>query len=439
MAVRRGGLGRGLDALIRDVASESAAKEDNEKKSVKIEKESKSGKKTSKSDADVKIAEKINEKPNVKVNEKMSEKVTVKESEKLSKSKASDKTKNVVKKAEKNVKTETRAKTENRIKSENPETPGKTKASAKAEKPVKSEKTVSVKETSVKAVSDKNTAERRLDQPTDSEKNTLPSGRGEQIVRISLVEPNRSQPRKTFSDESISELADSIRQHGVIQPLLVQAKDDHYEIIAGERRWRASKEAGLKEIPIIVRDYSSQEAVEVSLIENIQREDLNPIEEAKAYRNLMTDFSLRQEDVAQKVSKSRAAIANSMRLLKLDIRVQDMVIDGQLSEGHARALLVIEDGDIQLSLAEQIVKDKMSVRQVEALIRQLSKPARPAKERDPQREAVFTSLSEKLKATLGTKVTINQKTKHKGVIEIEYYSDDDLERVYEMLVNIHAN
>ena len=268
----------------------------------------------------------------------------------------------------------------------------------------------------------------------------LKTTNGETVVRLSLVEPNREQPRKTFSDESINELADSIRQFGVIQPLLVQLKDDHYEIIAGERRWRAAKEAGLKEIPVLVREYSTQEAVEVSLIENIQREDLNPIEEAKAYRNLMTDFELRQEDVAKRVSKSRAAVANSMRLLKLDQRVQDLVIEGKLTEGHARALLALENGDQQLSVAEEIIKDYLTVRQVEQLIRRLNRPASAKKTPavDPQREAVIMSLSEKLKSVLGTKVEINQISKKKGRIEIEYYSDDDLERVYELLMTVQG-
>ena len=370
MAAKRTGLGRGLDALIRDSGS--------------INKES---------------------------------------------SKADKPEKGAVKKtAKKPAATAKKANTADK-KTEEPE---KKKASAKTvetQKKIKEKTAVPAKETNAK------------EKAATGTKQEINTGKGEQKVRISLVEPNREQPRKTFTDESIKELADSIRQFGVIQPLLVQAKDDHYEIIAGERRWRAAKEAGLKEIPVLVRDYSSQEAVEVSLIENIQREDLNPIEEAKAYRNLMADFDLNQEDVAKRVSKSRAAVANSMRLLKLDPRVQDMVIENQLAEGHARALLAIEDGDKQLSVAKDVIKDHMSVRQVEQLVRKLLKPATQrhrAMGVDPQREAVLEGLTEKLKTVLGTKVDINQISKKKGRIEIEYYSDDDLERLYELLMTVKA-
>jgi len=296
------------------------------------------------------------------------------------------------------------------------------KPAAKAEAP---------KKTPSKAEKVKKTA------PKSPETPEVTTEKGERIVRLALVEPNRDQPRKTFTDASIEELADSIRQFGVIQPLLVQAKGDHYEIIAGERRWRAARKAGLKEIPILVRDYSTREAVEVSLIENIQREDLNPIEEAKAYRNLMGDYSLTQDDVAKRVSKSRAAVANSLRLLKLDQRVQDMVIDNKMSEGHARALLALEEGDRQVAVAEEIIKEHMSVRQAEQLVRKLLKPtSRRTRTVDPQREAVILSLTEKLKSVLGTKVEINRTSGKKGRIEIEYYSDDDLERLYDLLMTI---
>ena len=399
MAARRTGLGRGLDALIRDRSETEIRIKTEEAISEKDVKE------TSGDNG-------MTEEPAAKsVKAEKSPKATPKADAKSGKSKASAKGKTASK--GKNPAKRT-SKADIAPAAEEAPVTGEPAAPAAAEKPVAKAAEAAAEEKEEKA--------------------------GERLVRISLVEPNRSQPRKTFSDDSIRELADSIRQHGVIQPLLVQEREDHYEIIAGERRWRAAKEAGLKMIPVIVRDYSTQEAVEVSLIENIQREDLNPIEEAQAYRNLMTDFALKQEDVARKVSKSRAAVANAMRLLRLDARVQAMVVDGRLTEGHARALLVIEDGDKQFELAEKIAAEHLTVRQVETLIRQLTKPARPAsdKGRDPQREAIFASLSEKLKGALGTKVTINQMTKRKGRIEIEYYSDAELERIFDLLMALRS-
>ncbi len=261
-------------------------------------------------------------------------------------------------------------------------------------------------------------------------------------VRISLVEPNRAQPRKYFDEQAISELADSIEKYGIISPLLVQKKADHYEIIAGERRWRAAKKAGLKEVPVIVKDFSDQEVVEVSLIENIQREDLNPMEEARAYQRLVSEYGLKQEAVAERVSKSRSAITNSMRLLKLGEEVQKLVEIGNLSEGHARTLVPITDVDLQKEVAEQILEQGLSVRQTEILVKNLQtaqdpEKAAPKAPKDEQREALLNNLAEKLKGTLGTKVSIKQNGKNKGKIEIEYYSDDELDRIYELLQSIH--
>ena len=253
-------------------------------------------------------------------------------------------------------------------------------------------------------------------------------------IRISLVEPNRDQPRKYFDEDAIDELADSIRQFGIISPLLVQKKDDYYEIIAGERRWRAAKKAGLLEVPVIIREFSSQEAVEISLIENIQREDLNPIEEAKAYERLVFEYGLAQEEVAGRVSKSRSAVANSLRLLRLVPEVQSLVETGEISEGHARTLIPIIAADTQINIANQIVKERLSVRQTEKIVRDILRPARkPVRMRDEQREALLQNLSENLKAALGTKVSIRQNGKSRGRIEIEYYSDDELDRLYELL------
>ena len=257
------------------------------------------------------------------------------------------------------------------------------------------------------------------------------------IVKISSVVPNKEQPRKTFNEESLSELTESVRQHGVIVPLLVQEKGKYLEIIAGERRWRAAKLAGLKEVPVIIKDYTDAEAAEISLIENIQREDLNPIEEADAYKRLIDDYDLTQEEVAKKVSKSRSAVTNSMRLLKLDERVQRLLIDDIISMGHARALLAIENNEVQFQTANTVISRKMSVRETESFVKKLTK-AKPEKpvEDTMQLDIVYAELEEKLKAALGTKVSIHRKRAGKGSIEIEYYSQDELERLLAMINTI---
>ena len=271
----------------------------------------------------------------------------------------------------------------------------------------------------------------------DSSSESNDKGDSVLIMKISSVEPNRDQPRKHFSEEGIEELASSIKQYGIIQPLLVQKREDYYEIIAGERRWRAAMKAGLKEVPVIVKDYSNREAVEISLIENIQREDLNPIEEALAYDRLIQEFELTQEQVAGRVSKSRSAVTNSLRLLKLADDVRQMVIAGDISEGHARTLLGLPNEEMQRLLAERIVKEKLSVRETEKLVKKLtSNTPKKTKARDYQKEAILGNLSEQLKIILGTKVSITEKGKSKGKIEIEYYSDDELNRIFEMLQSL---
>ena len=254
-------------------------------------------------------------------------------------------------------------------------------------------------------------------------------------VSIDLIEPNRSQPRKNFDEDSLQELADSIRQFGVIQPLIVQKKDDYYEIIAGERRWRASRIAGLKKLPVIVKDYTAKEVMEISLIENIQREDLNPIEEAAAYKKLMEEYGLHQDEVAQRVSRSRAAIANAVRLLNLDQRVQDMVVSEMISTGHARALLALTDPELQYSTAQKVFDEKMSVREVEKLVRRLLDGPRPEKKPAVSETllTVYAGMEEAMKSSLGTKVSISPKNAQKGKIEIEYYSSDELDRLCELL------
>ncbi len=253
-------------------------------------------------------------------------------------------------------------------------------------------------------------------------------------LKINQIEPNREQPRKYFDEESIQELTESIRQFGVLQPLIVRNRGDYYEIIAGERRWRAAMAAGLKEVPVIIREMTEQEVIEISLIENIQRENLNPIEEAAAFKRLLTEFQLTQEEVAERVSKSRTAVTNSMRLLKLDERVQQMVIDKMLTTGHARALLAVEDHDLQFQIGNRIFNERLSVREVEKLVKKIGKEKPVKKEDDTQLKAVFQDLEEKMKAALGTKVFINRKNDQKGKIEIEYYSMDELERLMEILV-----
>ncbi|MBP5599256.1 MAG: ParB/RepB/Spo0J family partition protein [Lachnospiraceae bacterium] len=251
----------------------------------------------------------------------------------------------------------------------------------------------------------------------------------ETIVKITQIEPNRDQPRKEFEKEALEELSDSIKQHGLIQPILVQDRKDHYEIIAGERRWRAARLAGLKEVPVIIRNYSEQEIVEISLIENLQRKDLNPIEEAMAYKKLMTDFDLKQEEVAVKVSKSRSTITNSMRLLKLSKKVQDLVIKGKLSEGHARTLLSIEDSAVQDEVADKIIAENLSVRDVEKLVKNYGKPAKEKPVVNKELDIFYQDIAEKLKQNLGTKVQISGKGDGSGKIEIEFYTNEELDRL----------
>lgn len=253
---------------------------------------------------------------------------------------------------------------------------------------------------------------------------------GEVILKINDVEPNKNQPRRTFNEDSLIELSESIKQHGIVQPLVVAKQKDYYEIIAGERRWRAAKIAGLKEVPVIIKDYSPQEIMEVALIENIQREDLNPIEEAKAYKNLIDEYNLKQDQVAEKVSKSRTAVTNALRLLKLDDRVQEMLINESISSGHARALLGLDDAEKQYNIATQIFDEKLSVRETEKLVKQINRPEQPPKpKKELKNDFVYRDIEEKLKEKIGTKVKINRKTEDKGKIEIEYYSPEELEKI----------
>ena len=259
-----------------------------------------------------------------------------------------------------------------------------------------------------------------------------------QIVKLTKVEPSREQPRKQFDADALQELAESIKQFGVLQPLLVQKKEDYYEIIAGERRWRASKLAGLKEVPVIVKEFTEQEAVEISLIENIQREDLNPVEEAMAYKRLIDEFHLKQDEIAERVGKSRTAVTNAMRLLKLSEKVQQMLIDEMITAGHARAILSIADKEKQESIAMKVFDEKLSVRETEALVKRMLEPPKTAKKSkfSSAEDAIYESLEEKMKSIMGTRVQIHRKKNDKGKIEIEYYSKDELERIIDLFESI---
>lgn len=260
------------------------------------------------------------------------------------------------------------------------------------------------------------------------------------MLKLDLVQPNKEQPRKTFDEEKINELAESIKHYGVLQPLLVQKNGSFYEIIAGERRWRAAKEAGLKEVPAVLKEYSKQEAMEISLIENVQRADLNPIEEALGYRQLIDEFGLTQEEIAVRVAKSRVAITNTMRLLKLDEQIQNMLVQGAITSGHARALLSLDDTELQLKAAKEILDKKLSVRETERLVKRMQKEAsgekKEEKKKDETLALVYQNLEDRMKSVMGTKVSIHNKDKNKGRIEIEYYSEAELERIVEMIESI---
>lgn len=253
------------------------------------------------------------------------------------------------------------------------------------------------------------------------------------LLKTSQLEPNKDQPRKKFDEEAIEELAQSIKQYGIIQPIIVCKKDDYYQIIAGERRWRAAKKAGIREVPVVVKEYTDKEIAEISLIENIQREDLNPIEEAKSYKRLIDEYKLTQEELSERVSKSRTEIANKMRLLKLHDEVQKMLISGALSAGHARALLGLEAKKDQLKAANEIIEKSLSVRQTEDLVKKMNEPKKDKTAKGKEADSldfVYRDLEKKLSDCLGTKVRISRKDKNKGKIEINYYSEDELDRLY---------
>ena len=296
------------------------------------------------------------------------------------------------------------------------------------------EKTVQSKpKTTVKTVKQTKTATAETKKSSQQE-----TSNGERMMKISMIEPNREQPRKKFDEDALQELSESIKQYGILQPLLVSDKKDYYEIVAGERRWRAAKLAGLKEVPVIVKDFSEQELVEISLIENIQREDLNPVEEAMAYKRLIDEFHLKQDEIAERVGKSRTAVTNAMRLLKLSEKVQQMLIDEMITAGHARAILAISDKEKQESVAMKVFDEKLSVRETEALVKRMLEPPKTEKKSkfSSAEDAIYESLEEKMKSIMGTRVQIHRKKNDKGKIEIEYYSKDELERIIDLFESI---
>jgi len=264
----------------------------------------------------------------------------------------------------------------------------------------------------------------------------LTEKKAEVFMKLSEVEPNKLQPRKNFNEDSLIELSESIKRFGVIQPLIVQKKEDYYEIIAGERRWRAAKLAGLKEIPVIIREYSDEQKMEIALIENIQREDLNPIEEALAYKRLIKEYNLKQDEIAEKISKSRTAVTNSMRLLNLPEEVQNMIVDEMISSGHGRALLAIEDEKTQISIANKIFEENLSVRETEKLIKALKHPKEKKEKEDYTDTFIYEKFENDFKEIIGSNVSIKRKSKDKGKIEIDYYSNEDLERIMDLIKSI---
>lgn len=294
------------------------------------------------------------------------------------------------------------------------------------------EKTVQSKPKTVKTVKEEKKV--AVDTKKSSQQET---SNGERMMKISMIEPNREQPRKKFDEDALQELSESIKQYGILQPLLVSDKKDYYKIVAGERRWRAAKMAGLKEVPVVVKEFSTQEIVEISLIENIQREDLNPVEEAMAYKRLIDEFHLKQDEIAERVSKSRTAVTNSMRLLKLDSRVQQMMVDEMISAGHARAILAISDPEQQYNAAMKVFDEKLSVRETEKLVKSILTPTKKKPVvSNPTEDAIYESLEEKMKGITGTRVFIHRKKNNKGKIEIEYYSRDDLDRIIDLFESI---
>ncbi len=259
------------------------------------------------------------------------------------------------------------------------------------------------------------------DEVTDTDKVVL--------IKLTSLERDKSQPRKNFNEDALNDLADSIRKNGIIEPLIVTKKDDYFEIVAGERRWRAAKIAGLKEVPCLVKDFTEQEKAEIQIIENLQREDLNPIEEAMAYKRLIEEFHLKQDEVAERVGKKRTTITNTMRLLNLSNQVQEMLIEEKLTQGHARALLAIEDENEQFEMAQRVFDESLSVRDIEKEVKAKNKPKKQKKLTPEALQLIYNGLEDRIREKLGAKVKINPRDEQKGKIEIEYFSQAELEEI----------
>ena len=309
------------------------------------------------------------------------------------------------------------------------------KKTAAVKKTAAAKKSTAAKET---ATNDKKSAAAPTSAPNIEEIKNVSSTDEVLSVRLTEVVPNREQPRKRFDEEGLEELAASIREHGIVTPLLVQKKGKYYELIAGERRWRAAKMAGLKKVPVLLREFSEQQAAEIALIENIQRENLNAMEEAQAFKRLQDEFSLKQEEIAERVSRSRSAVTNALRLLKLEEHVQMMLAEGKISMGHARALLALDNPEMQKITAERVAESDLSVRDTEKLVKRLLTPVKAKEKQEPDERmtAIYQDLEEQLKKAVGTKVSIRPLRGKKGSIEIEYYSNEDLERIIERIRQI---
>ncbi len=427
----RSRLGKGLDLMLgggsannkttQEKATKSITKSTTAKSTVK-KTEAKGKTKTTAKKAEPKTASKATTK---KAEAKSTTKTTVKKAEtktttKTSTKKADTKTtaKSTIKKAE--------PKTATKVAAKKTELKAATKTTAK-----KTEINATTKTAAKKAetkVSTKPIVEEIVDN-----KEVVSSNLNKSTLRVSEIEPNRSQPRKFFNEDALKELAESLKTHGMIEPIVVKERDGYYEIIAGERRWRAAKLAKLKEVPVIIKDYTDREIMEIALIENIQREDLNPIEEAMAYESLIKEYDLLQEELAERLSKGRSTITNSMRLLKLSEEVRNLVITGELSSGHARTLIPVEDSDLQAMLARKIIAEKLSVRDAERLVKNALKPAAEKAKVDTQLESAYLSMVERLKTIIGTNVNITRNKKGRGKIEIEYYSKDELDRIIDLI------
>ena len=427
----RSRLGKGLDLMLGGGGANNKTTQEKATKSITKSTTAKSTVKKTEAKGTTKTTAK-------KAEPKTASKATTKKSE------AKSTTKTTAKKAETKTTTKTstkKADTKTTAKSTNKKAESKTATKVAAKKTESKAATkTTAKKTEINATN--KTAAKKAETKVSTKpiveeivnnKEVVSSNLNKSTLRVSEIEPNRSQPRKFFNEDALKELAESLKTHGMIEPIVVKERDGYYEIIAGERRWRAAKLAKLKEVPVIIKDYTDREIMEIALIENIQREDLNPIEEAMAYESLIKEYDLLQEELAERLSKGRSTITNSMRLLKLSEEVRNLVITGELSSGHARTLISVEDSDLQAMLARKIIAEKLSVRDAERLVKNALKPAAEKAKVDTQLESAYLSMVERLKTIIGTNVNITRNKKGRGKIEIEYYSKDELDRIIDLI------